>query len=78
MIASETGQILYDNGPDLSVFYHLLHFLKSRSVEGRAEDPVVHEETVVYHPVLLTVFLKDLLLGFDLSRIDSANQHKNV
>jgi hypothetical protein len=69
MIASETGQILYDYGSDLTVFYHLLHFLKSRSVEGRTRYTVVHEETVVYDPVLLTVFLQDLLLVRDTVRL---------
>ena len=61
MVASETGQVFYNDCSDLAVFHHSFHLVKTRSVKGCTRNPIFCKEAVVYDPVLMTVFFKDLL-----------------
>ena len=46
-----TAQVFYNNGADLSGFYHLLHLLKITSFKAGTRDAVIHKE----HGVSVTV-----------------------
>ena len=78
IISAETGQVLDDNGGDLSIFHICHHTFKAGTIEICTAESVINIEFRVAEAFALGIIREDLSLRRDLSRGFSAKVAKTL